>query len=117
MTRSPDKPAGLETPSENVDLYHVFHLVHANTINAVLTPYELTKNLSVNVYIDKAERGTAALIDSGAMGNFIHEDVVKQLNLTRTPRTPLPLLDVKGIWIGELLHQVTLHMRIGAHEE
>ena len=73
--------------------------------------------MSVNVYIDKAERGTAALIDSGAMGKFIHEDMVKQLNLTRTPRTPLPLLDVKGIRIGELLHQVTLHMCIGAHEE
>ena len=51
------------------------------------------------------------------MGNFIHDDTVTRLGLTRTPRAPLPLLDVKGIKIGELAYQVKVPLRIGPHEE
>src|SRR5258706_4544837 len=86
-------------------------------INAVLTPYALTKHLSVRVYINKAEKSHLALVDSGAMGNFIHENLVTELNLTRTLRRPLPLMDVKGLRIGSLEFQVKLTMRIGSHEE
>src|SRR5258706_4456801 len=86
-------------------------------INAVLTPYTLTKHLSVPIYINKAEKSHLALVDSGAMGNFIHENLVMELNLTRTPRRPLPLMDVKGLRIGSLEFQVKLTMRIGSHEE
>src|SRR5258706_7483842 len=86
-------------------------------INAVLTPYVLTKHLSVPIYINKSEDSHLALVDSGAMANFIHESLVTELNLTRTPRRPLPLMDVKGLQIGSLEFQVKLTMRIGSHEE
>jgi dUTP pyrophosphatase len=35
----------------------------------------------------------------------------------KTAKSPLPLLDVKGIRIGELRHQVTVTLCIGSHEE
>src|SRR5258706_159540 len=86
-------------------------------INAVLTPYALTKHLSVPVYINKAEKSHLALVDSGAMGNFIHENLVNELSLTRTPRRPLPLMDVTGLRTGSFEFQVKLAMRIVSHEE
>ena len=112
MIRSPDVPANLETPMLVNDSFDV-HL----KINAVLTPYALTKHLSVPVHINKAEKSHLALVDSGAMGNFIHENLVTELNLTRMPRRTLPLMDVKGLKIGLLEFQVKLTMRIGSHEE
>jgi hypothetical protein len=51
------------------------------------------------------------------MGNFIHEDLVKELQLVRTLRWPLPLMDVKGWKIGEIAFQVTVELCVGAHEE
>ena len=75
-----NKPAGLETCVNVLDSFDV----HSG-INAVLTPYALTRHLRVPVYLDKAETVMNALLDSGAMGNFIHEELVQELGLTRTP--------------------------------
>ena len=86
-------------------------------INAVLTPYTLTQHLRVPLYLNQAETVTHALLDSGAMGNFIHEELVSQLGLVRTPRTPMPLMDVKGLKIGEIGFQVKVTIQMGAHEE
>ena len=112
MNTSLDKPAGLETSVNVLDSFDV-----RPGINAVLTPYTLTRHLRVPVYLDKAETVTNALLDSGAMGNFIHEELVQELGLIRTPRQVLPLMDVKGIKIGEIAFQVKVDMRISAHEE
>ena len=86
-------------------------------INAVLTPYALTWHLRVPLHLNKAETVTHALLDSGAMGNFIHEELVQQLGLIRTPRPPLPLMDVKGLKIGEIGFQVKVSIQMGAHKE
>jgi len=86
-------------------------------INAVVTPYALTRHLRVPVHLNKAEQVTEALLDSGSMGNFINERLVEKLALNRTPRLPLPLLDVKGLKIGEIAFQVQVSLRIGSHEE
>ena len=51
------------------------------------------------------------------MGNFIHEELVQQLGLVRTPRAPMPLMDVKGLKIGEIGFQVKVTMQMGLHEE
>ena len=82
-----------------------------------MTPYSLSRHLKIPVFVNKAEQQRHALLDCGSMGNFIHERLVEQLGLTRTPRAPIELLDVKGIKIGQLIHQVTVPLRIGAHEE
>jgi hypothetical protein len=92
-------------------------MFHDPNISAVLTLYTLTKNLNIMSYVNQTEKPSKTLIDSGTMGNFIHEDLVQQLGLVRQPHTPLPLLDVKGIRIGELRHQVTITLCIGAHAE
>jgi dUTP pyrophosphatase len=68
-------------------------------------------------YVNQMEKPSKTLIDSGTMGNFIHEDLVQWLRLVRQPQTPLPLLDIKGIRIGELKHQVMIALCIGSHEE
>ena len=86
-------------------------------INAVLTPYTLTRHLRVPLHLNKAEMVTHALLDSGAMGNFIHEELVQQLGLIRTPRPLMPLMDVKGWKIGEIRFQVKVIIQMGAHEE
>ena len=104
-----DNPADPETHAM-IDLRYA-------VINAAITPYSLAKHLSIPVIIDKAERPSHALLDSGAMGNFINENLVMKLNLTRTPRVPLPLMDVKGIKIGELRFQVTVTLCINQHDE
>ena len=104
-----DKPAGPET-------YTTINCF-ALSINAAVTPYMLSKHLSIPVHINKAETSQLALLDCGAMGNFINENIVKQLGLTCTPRTPIPLHDVKGLKIGELTFQVTIPVDIGAHQE
>jgi hypothetical protein len=80
LNLSLDKPAGLET---HVNVLAPFNV--QSEINAVLTPYTLTKHLRVLIHLNKAEKVTDALLDSGAMGNFIHKEVVKQLNLDRIP--------------------------------
>jgi hypothetical protein len=98
-------------------LYNVSHDVLDPNISVVLTPYALTKNLNMMSYVNQVEKPSKMLIDSGTMGNFIHENVVQQLGLTRQLCNPLPLLDVKGIRIGELQHQVTVTLCIGSHEE
>jgi hypothetical protein len=83
-------------------LYNVSQEVLDHNISAVLILYALTKNLNMMSYVNQAEKPSKTLIDSGAMGNFIHEDVVQWLGLVRQPQNPLPLLDIKGIRIGEL---------------
>jgi hypothetical protein len=98
--KSLSKPVDSETSIHS--LYNVLRIVHDQNISAVLTPYALTKNLNVMSYVNQMEKPSKTLIDSGTMGNFIHENLVQQLKLTRHPQSPLPLLDVKGIRIGEL---------------
>jgi hypothetical protein len=107
-----DKPASLETCINVLAPFDVW-----SEINAVLTPYALTKHLRVPVHLNKAEKVTDVLLDSGAMGNFIHKEVVRELNLERIPQQPLPLMDIKGIKIGKIAFQVTIHMWVGAHKE
>ena len=109
MKQSLNKPASLET-SVNVDS-------SCARINVALTPYSMSKHLSIPVNINKAEKTRNALLDSGAMGNFISESLVEQLSLTRQPRERIPLHNVQGIKIGEIVHQVTISIKIGTHEE
>jgi hypothetical protein len=98
-------------------LYNVSQLELIKNINVASTPYALTKSLNVNVRVNQEEGKVKALINSGAMGNFVHEELVHKLKLTQRPQAPLPLLDVKGLKIGELRHQVELLLKIRVHEE
>jgi hypothetical protein len=94
------KPSGSKTSPHK--LYNVSLLEPVKNINVASTPYALTKSLNMNVCVNQEEGKVRALIDSGAMGNFVHEELVHKLGLTRIPQALLPLLDVKGLKIGEL---------------
>jgi hypothetical protein len=109
------KPSGSKTTSH--ELYNVSCIEPSKNINVASTLYALTKSLNVNVHVNQEEGKVRALIDSGAMGNFVHEELVHKLGLIRTPRALLPLLDVKGLKIGELRYQVELLLKVGIHEE
>jgi hypothetical protein len=109
------KPSSSKTTSYK--LYNVSRLEPSKDINVASTPYALTKSLNVNVHVNQEEGKVRALIDSGVMGNFVHEELVHKLGLVRIPRAPLPLLDVKGLRIGELRYQVELLLKVGIHEE
>jgi hypothetical protein len=109
------KPSSSKTSTR--ELYNVSQLEPAKNINVASTPYALTKSLNVNVCVNQEEGKVKALIDSGAMGNFVHEELVHRLGLMWIPQSPLLLLDVKGLKIGELRHQVELLLKIRVHEE
>jgi hypothetical protein len=109
------KPSGSKTTSHK--LYNVSQLEPVKNINVASTLYALTRSLNVNIRVNQEEGKVKALIDSGAMGNFVHEELVHWLGLVRVPRAPLPLLDVKGLKIGELQHQVELLLKVRVHEE
>ena len=87
------------------------------SIHAIMTPYSLSQHLKVPVFVNKVEQTQYALLDCGSMGNFIHEQLVEKMGLIRRPRPPIELLDVKGIRIGQLQHQVEVHLRTGTHKE
>jgi hypothetical protein len=109
------KPSGSKTILH--ELYNVSQLEPTKNINVASTPYALTKSLNVNIRINQEERKVRALVDSSAMGNFVHEELVHKLGLVRIPWAPLPLLDVKGLKIGELRHQVELLLKVRVHKE
>jgi hypothetical protein len=58
-----------------------------------MTQYELAKHMNVPVIINREER-TQALLDSGAMGNFIHPRYVQERSLITMKRVPLTVNDV-----------------------
>jgi hypothetical protein len=73
---SPDKPADPETQT-HVYRYNALKTAHATAINAILTPYALARHMSIPVHLNEARKPTHALLDSGVMGNFIHEELVE----------------------------------------
>jgi hypothetical protein len=76
------KPSGSKTILHK--LYNVSQLEPAKNINVASTLYALTKSLNMNVHVNQ-EGKVKALINSGAMGNFVHEELVHKLGLTRIP--------------------------------
>jgi hypothetical protein len=59
-----------------------------------------------------------ALLDSGASGNFIHEELVKQLELPRHRRTTaLPVTDIQGRPLRTISKYTTLFLQAGTHQE
>ena len=72
-----DKPASPEM-NTHVD-------VPFASINASVTPCVLTKHLSIPIHLNKAEGSCNALVDSGAMGNSIHERLVEEFGLIQMP--------------------------------
>ena len=78
----------------------------------VETPYEIVQQFTIMASLNKAGK-VKALVDSGAAGNFINQQVVKELRLPTIPRKgSLRVTHVKGGKVGTVDRQVKCYMRI-----
>jgi len=59
------------------------------------TPYQLVRHLTAPITLADSIK-TTAMIDSGAMGNFIHPRFVEEHTLSTKERNPLTVNDVNG---------------------
>ena len=57
------------------------------------------------------------MVDSGAMGNFIHPRFVQEHGLTTKERTPLVVNDVNGRLLSRVDRQTEVRMSIAGHSE
>ena len=58
-----------------------------------------------------------AMVNSGAMGNFIHPQFVKEHELVSKTCTPLVVNDVNGHLLSCVDQQVEVWMKVGNHAE
>jgi hypothetical protein len=71
-------------------------LSHENTVVvSAITPYQLVRHLTTPITLADTIK-TTAMVDSGAMGNFIHLRFVDEHTLVTKPRNPLTINDVNG---------------------
>ena len=57
------------------------------------------------------------MVDSGAMGNFIHPRFVSEHRLVTKDRTPLVVNDVNSRLLSCVDQQVEIRMDMGGHSE
>ena len=62
---------------------------------STITPYQLARLLTTPITLSDSIK-TTAMVDSGAMGNFIHPRFVSEHGLVTRERTPLVVNDVNG---------------------
>ena len=83
---------------------------------SVITPYQLARLLTALITLVDSIQMTA-MVDSGAMGNFIHPQFVKEHKLVTKTRTPLIVNDVNGYLLSRVDQQVEVQMKVGNHAE
>jgi hypothetical protein len=80
--------------------------------------YSIAEPLMVRVRLNKAERETTAMVDSGSEGNFIHPDIVRKYDLiTVTRERPLKVTHVQGGTVALVKEQAITAVKIGGHRE
>ena len=71
-------------------------IVLQNTVVvSAITPYQLARLLTALITLADSIK-TTAMVDSGAMGNFIHPQFVKEHELVTKNRTPLIVNDMNS---------------------
>ena len=71
-------------------------IVPQNTVVvSAITPYQLARLLTTPITLVDSIKMTA-MVNSGAMGNFIHPQFVKEHKLVTKNHTPLIVNDVNG---------------------
>ena len=113
----------LEWPKEHVapvdgpwrrELHSV---VLENTIVvSTITLYQLARLLTTLITLLDSIK-MAAMVDSGAMGNFIHPRFISEHGLVTRGRTPLVVNDVNGWLLLHMDQQVKICMVLGGHSE
>ena len=78
-----DRPLTCNYNSENV------------LIISMITPYQLIRHLTVPITLVESIKSTA-MVNSGAMGNFIHLRFIEEHTLVTKECNPLTVNDVNG---------------------
>ena len=92
-------------------------LVLENTvIVSAINPYQLIRHLTAPITLSDSIK-TTAMVDSGAIGNFIHLRFVEEHNLVTQNRSPLTVNDVNGRLLSRVDQQVEIRMTVGNHAE
>jgi hypothetical protein len=93
------------------------NVVPQNTaIVSAITPYHLVRLLTAPITLADSIK-TTAMVDSGAMGNFIHPRFIELHELVTKPREPLVINDVNGRLLSCMDRQAEIRMTIGGHSE
>ena len=79
----------------------------------MITPYQLVRLLTARITLADSIK-TTAMVDSGAMGNFIHLRFVSEHKLVTKDRTLLVVNDVNGQLLSQVDQQVEICMDISA---
>ena len=83
---------------------------------SAITPYQLARLLTALItLVDSIQ--TTAMVNSGAMGNFIHPQFVKEHKLVTKDHTPLIVNDVNSWLLSHVDQQVEVWMMVGNHAE
>ena len=92
-------------------------IVPQNTVVvSAITPYQLARLLTTLITLADSIK-TTAMVNSGAMGNFIHPRFVKEHELVTKNRIPLIVNDVNGRLLSCVDQQVEVRMMVRNHSE
>ena len=92
-------------------------IVLQNTVVvSAITPYQLARLLTTPITLADSIK-TTAMVDSGAMENFIHPRFVTEHELVTKNRIPLIVNDVNGRLLSHVDQQVKVWMMVGNHSE
>jgi hypothetical protein len=83
---------------------------------SAMTPYKIVKHMTAPIIVNSSIK-TTALVDSGAMGNFIHPRYVAEKEFETNQRIPLVVNDVNGRLLAKVEQQVKLDLKMGSHFE
>ena len=82
----------------------------------MITPYQLVRLLTTLITLVDSIK-TTAMVNSGAMGNFIHPQFVKEHKLVTKNCTPLIVNDMNSQLLLCVDQQVEVQMMVGNHSE
>ena len=90
--------------------------VENTVVVSAITPYQLVRLLTAPITLADSIK-TTAMVNSGAMGNFIHPRFVKEHELVTKNCTPLIVNDVNSRLLSCVDQQVEVQMMVGNHAE
>jgi hypothetical protein len=95
----------------------LMNVVPQNTaIISVITPYHLIRLLTAPITLVDSIK-TTAMVNSGAMGNFIHPRFIELHKLVTKSHEPLIVNDINGWLLSCINQQAEIWMTISGHSE
>jgi hypothetical protein len=95
----------------------LMNVVPQNTaIVSAITPYHLVRLLTTPITLADSIK-TTAMVDSGAMGNFIHPRFIELHELVTKLCEPLVVNDVNSRLLSCVDQQVEIRMTVGGHSK